>query len=105
MAAAVSGFRPPAPVTTPQGIAALRADLGISQAQLGVTLHAHQVTVARWEAGALRPDEWQIDMLIAFRRAHTSGSLPPPDALRDTIQAGAPYALHAILSALPARRL
>lgn len=105
MAAAVPDSRPlPPPVTTPEGIVRLRADLGLSQGQLGTTLNAHQVTVARWEAGALRPDEWQIDLLAAFRRAHASGALPSQDAIRDALQHGAPYALQTILSALPAPR-
>jgi DNA-binding XRE family transcriptional regulator len=47
----------------------LRQKLHLAQAQLAQVLGVHSITVARWESGTAKPNDYQAGMLNAFEVA------------------------------------
>lgn len=52
---------------TPQEIAALRKDLGLSQVQFAELFGAHFMTVSKWERGLTGPTAYQEALLRQFQ--------------------------------------
>jgi len=48
---------------SPEEIALLRRDLGLSQVQFGELFGAHFMTVSKWERDVLRPSAYQTVLL------------------------------------------
>jgi len=53
---------------TPQQIAKLRKDLGLSQVEFGQLFGSHFMTVSKWERGLAIPSSYQIALIEQFRR-------------------------------------
>jgi DNA-binding XRE family transcriptional regulator len=66
-------------VMSPREIRRLRGQLGLTQSQFGMLIHAHPGTVSRWERGTMSPDEWQLALLTQM---HRSSSARPETADR-----------------------
>lgn len=49
-----------------------RQVLNLTQAQLGLLLDAHAITVCRWESGAYVPTDHQLALLEAFAKVKVS---------------------------------
>ena len=49
-------------------IAALRADLRLSQAEFGQLFGAHAMTISKWERSVLTPSAYQVALMTQFRR-------------------------------------
>jgi DNA-binding transcriptional regulator YiaG len=53
---------------SPDGIAQLRQDLGLSQVEFGQLFGAHFMTVSKWERGVLQPSAYQEVLMDQFRK-------------------------------------
>jgi len=67
----VSGDTPP---QMELRLAEVRDRLRVTQARFGALVHAHPITVCKWEKGHAEPDAWQLTVLRILARA----SLAPP---------------------------
>lgn len=74
---------------TPTDIKALRVALFATQEQFGKLIHAHFVTVSKWERGIGRPDAWQAS-IIRTCREHCSLRPKRLERARDLIKDGQP---------------
>lgn len=76
------GSNRPGANPTPQQVARLRADAGLTQEQFGALVYKSWRTVQNWEAGERRmpPDTWELVRLKLelLRRGHIS-----PQAVKD----------------------
>lgn len=53
---------------SPQEIAKLRTDLGLSQVQFAELFGLHFMTVSKWERGVLAPNDYQQALMDQFRK-------------------------------------
>lgn len=75
----------------------VRELLGLTQAELGLLLGVHAVTVCRWETGALMPSIFAAALLLDFQRARER--MPALDVRLVLQRAGAVQALYELLHA------
>lgn len=54
---------------TPNDIATLRRQLGLSQPQFAQLFGVHVMTANRWEKGALAPNDYQLALMAEFKKA------------------------------------
>ena len=52
-----------------QSLRSLRKQLRLSQAELGLLVGAHPMTVSKWERGVLEPNAYQLALLERFELA------------------------------------
>jgi DNA-binding transcriptional regulator YiaG len=53
---------------SPQAIAALRKNMGLSQPEFAQLFGVHFITVSKWERGASAPTAYQLALLEHFHR-------------------------------------
>ena len=54
---------------TPSRIRNIRRGLGLTQPEFASLLHAHPLSVSKWETGRREPDDHQIALMKAFAKA------------------------------------
>jgi transcriptional regulator with XRE-family HTH domain len=74
-------------MTTAELSKAVRAQLGLTQLQLGQLLDAHAITVCRWESGTYNPTEYQRALLEALAKVKVK------DTAKVILRRGPIYAL------------
>jgi len=52
---------------SPNEIAQLRKDIGLSQVDFGQLFGTHFMTVSKWERGITRPSPYQVALMLQFR--------------------------------------
>ena len=70
---------------SPEQIAHLRRDLGLSQIQFGELFGAHFMTISRWERGLLHPSAYQLALLEQFRRTADAKKAEAQDELKKVL--------------------
>ncbi len=54
---------------TPKRIKSIRRGLGLTQPEFASLLHAHPLSVSKWETGRREPDAHQVELMRTFAKA------------------------------------
>lgn len=54
---------------TPTRIRNIRRGLGLTQPEFASLLHAHPLSVSKWETGRREPDDHQVELMKTFAKA------------------------------------